>query len=152
MLRFSWNSSSPQLTSQSHWNSDCSPSITSVQHLSQAKTRPPMAGSFQMLCWSGKDRCFSSAFVCALSCLLGYWEHTVSQSGMETGAPLQRIEGLDVRVARRARVNVAYTRVTGRLRYFRLQCWGFTEATYHFIMGPAGCCFFFFPLANNQSY
>lgn len=123
MLHFSCNSSGPLLTCQSHWNSDCLPSNTSAQYLIEVKPQPghPLWDLFRMLCWSGKVHSSSSIFVCALSCPQGYLS-TQSQSGRETGAALQRIEGLDVRVVRRAIVNVAYSCVTGRLRHFRVQC------------------------------
>uniref|UniRef100_A0A3B4WIE5 Prostacyclin synthase n=1 Tax=Seriola lalandi dorsalis TaxID=1841481 RepID=A0A3B4WIE5_SERLL len=42
-------------------------------------------------------------------------------SGTETGAPLQRIQGLDVKLVRSARVNMAFTCVSGRLRYCRVK-------------------------------
>lgn len=136
------NSSIPLLTSQSLWSTDCSPSNSSVQHLSKEKTfaRPPTAGAFRRSAGLGKSTVSPGTFV-VLHHVCWDIGNTQSQSGMETGAPQQRIEGLDVRVARRARVNVACTRVTGRLSYFRLRCLDFTEATYHFlIMAPGGYC------------
>lgn len=44
----------------------------------------------------------------------GIYSSTHSQSGKETGAPLQRIEALDVSPVGRARLNVAYTCATGK--------------------------------------
>lgn len=110
MLHFSCNSFSPLLT----WINNCSPSST--QYLSEEKPlpgHPLQAFSDALLVW---EYCYSSSmFVCALLCLLGY-SGTQSKSGTETGAPLQRIEALDVRLVGHARVNVAYTCVTGRLK------------------------------------
>lgn len=83
--------------------------------------RPPAAGFLflHLLCCFGKHHFSCCVFVCASSCLLGYWS-TQSHSGMETGAPLQRIEGLGVMLVHSASMNVAYTCVTGRRWYFRV--------------------------------
>ena len=79
------------------------------------------------LCYCNSNGCMSgetppvSKCVCALSCLLGYWT-THYQSWTETGALLQRTEGLDLRLVRGARGNVASTCVTGRPMHLWLKC------------------------------
>lgn len=111
VLHSSCNILSPLLTCQSHRNSECSPSNTSVQCLREEKpfSGPPTAASFSdaLLVWASP--------ACLLVLYRVCWD--IRAHSLSLGGKLEHSEyGLYV---------------------CHRQTEGFTEATYHFIMCPA---------------